>query len=87
MKAIGKINHRVNHQRGDKDGTLDNIQRFGVVAIMAKSKRKPSKFTAGREARRRARQAAGPPPAERVIPDKRLKPPKHKKNLLEDGGR
>jgi len=30
---------------------------------------------------------AGPPPAARVIPDKRLKPPKHKKNLLEDNGR
>jgi len=29
---------------------------------------------------------AGPPPAERVIPDKRLKPPKHKKNLLEVAG-
>jgi hypothetical protein len=54
---------------------------------MAKSKRKPSKFTAGREARRRAREMAGPPPAERVIPDKRLKPPKHKKKLLEDNAR
>jgi hypothetical protein len=51
---------------------------------MAKSKRKPSKFTAAREARRRARELAGPPPAERIIADKRLKPPKHKKNLLED---
>jgi len=50
---------------------------------MAKNKRKPSKFTAGREARRRAREVAGPPPAERVIPDKRLKPPKHKKDALE----
>jgi hypothetical protein len=54
---------------------------------MSKSKRKPSKFTAGREARRRAREAAGPPPAERVIPDKRRKPSKHKKNFLEDGDR
>jgi hypothetical protein len=53
------------------------------MRIMAKSKRKPSKFTAGREARRRAREAAGPPPAGRVIPDKRLRPPKHKKNPLE----
>ncbi len=50
---------------------------------MAKSKRKPSKFAAGREARRRAREAVGPPPVGRVIPDKRLKPSKHKKNLLE----
>jgi len=50
---------------------------------MAKSKRKPKKFSAGSEARRRARELAGPPPAERVIPDKRLKPPKHKKSPLE----
>jgi hypothetical protein len=56
------------------------------VKTVAKSKRKPTKFTAGREARRRARELAGPPPAERIIPDKRLKPPKHRKNLLEDGG-
>jgi hypothetical protein len=54
---------------------------------MAKSKGKPSKFTTGREARRRAREVAGPPPAQRVIPDKRLKPSKHKRNLLEDGDR
>jgi hypothetical protein len=51
---------------------------------MAKSKRKSSKFTAGREARRRAREAAGPPPPERIIPDKRLKAPKHKKDLIEN---
>ena len=56
-------------------------------ASMTRSKRKPKKFAAAREARRRAREVAGPPPAERVIPDKRLKPPKHKKNLLEEGGR
>ena len=53
---------------------------------MAKTKRKPSKFSAAREARRRARELAGPPPAQRVIPDKRLKPIKHKKDLLEDSG-
>jgi hypothetical protein len=45
---------------------------------------KRRKFTAGSEARRRARELAGPPPAARVIPDKRLKPPKHKKKLIED---
>jgi hypothetical protein len=54
---------------------------------MSKGKRKPSKFTAGREARRRAREAAGPPPAGRVISDKRRKPSKHKKSLLEDSDR
>jgi hypothetical protein len=52
---------------------------------VSNSKRKPKKFAAAREARRRAREAAGPPPAGRVIPDKRLKPSKHKKNLLEGG--
>jgi DNA-directed RNA polymerase subunit K/omega len=52
---------------------------------MAKSKRKPSKFAAAREARRRARELAGPPPAARVIPDKRWKPTKHKKHPLEEG--
>jgi len=71
------------HRCEELDGTLSMIRRCGMVPIMAKSKRKPSKFTAGREARRRAREAAGPPPAERVIPDKRRKPPKHKKNPLE----
>ena len=49
-----------------------------------KTKAKPKKFTAAGEARRRARELAGPPPAARVIPDKRLKPPKHKKKLVED---
>jgi hypothetical protein len=53
---------------------------------MAKSKRKPKKFTAGGEARRRARELAGPPPAARVIPDKRLKPAKHKKDPLAGEG-
>jgi hypothetical protein len=50
----------------------------------SKSRKKPKKFTAAGEARRRARELAGPPPAARVIPDKRLKPVKHKKELLED---
>ena len=71
----------------DKDGTLAKIRRCVLVRNMAKNKRKLKKFTAGTEARRRARDVAGPPPAERIIPDKRLKPPKHKKDLLEDTNR
>jgi hypothetical protein len=51
--------------------------------LVIKNKRAPSKFTAGREARRRARELAGPPPPGRIIPNKRLKPPKHKKKLTE----
>jgi hypothetical protein len=47
-------------------------------------KRKKSKFEKGTEARRIARENAGTPPAARVIPDRRLKPAKHKKALIED---
>jgi hypothetical protein len=50
----------------------------------SRKKAKLKKFTAAREARRRARELAGPPPAARVIPDKRLKPPKHKEKLGEE---
>ena len=42
------------------------------------------KFTAAAEARRRAREVAGQPPAERVIPDKRRKSPKHRDSWLSD---
>ena len=49
-------------------------------AAMPGKKRK-TKFTAAKEARRRARLAAGTPPMERVIADKRRKPPKHQKPL------
>ena len=45
-------------------------------------KRKP-RYEVPTEVRRRARQRAGAPPAERVIPDKRRKPPKHKKTELD----
>jgi hypothetical protein len=50
---------------------------------MKKTGANKKKFSAGNEARRRARELAGPPPAARVIPDKRLKPPKHKKKLVD----
>jgi hypothetical protein len=50
---------------------------------MATKRRKP-KFTAANEARRRARESVGTPPTERVIADKRRKPPKHKKPIAED---
>jgi len=42
--------------------------------------KKRRKFSAGRAARRAARELAGQPPVERVIPDKRRKTPKHKKD-------
>jgi len=49
---------------------------------MAPKKRK-KKFTAAKEAKRVAREVVGRPPAERVIANKRHKPPKHKKPLTE----
>ena len=42
------------------------------------------KVDVGKEVRRRARQRAGAPPAARVIPDKRKKPPRHKQKLSEE---
>jgi hypothetical protein len=45
------------------------------------ARKKKSRFKASTEARRQARLKAGPPPAERVIPNKRDKAAKHKKPL------
>jgi hypothetical protein len=42
------------------------------------------KFSVQKEARRLARERVGPPPAGRVIADRRRKPPKHKKKLLDE---
>ena len=50
---------------------------------MKTSKKMRKKLDVGKEARRRARQSAGLPPAERVIPDKRRRPPKHKKKIVD----
>jgi hypothetical protein len=43
--------------------------------------RKKSRFKVATEARRRARLGIGLPPPERVIVEKRDKPPKHKKSV------
>jgi hypothetical protein len=51
---------------------------------MSPSKKKRRKFSAGQAARRVAGEILGQPPVERVIPDKRRKPPKHKKSWTED---
>jgi hypothetical protein len=45
--------------------------------------RRPKKFSASKEAKRRARATLGSPPPTRVLKDKRLKPPKHKKKIVE----
>lgn len=52
------------------------------------SRKKKSTFKVAKEAKRRARIGIGLPPPERVILEKRQKPPKHKKtlsHLLEEG--
>jgi hypothetical protein len=52
-----------------------------MASIMAKKKK--DRLRAHKEARRLARLGIGMPPGERVIPDKRKKPPKHKKKLID----
>jgi hypothetical protein len=47
--------------------------------------KKKSRMRVEKEARRRARLGIGTPPAERIIPDKRLRPPKHKKAAIREG--
>lgn len=44
-------------------------------------KRRKKRLRVPKEVKRRARLGVGLPPPERVIVDKRLKPPKHKKPL------
>jgi hypothetical protein len=51
------------------------IWKAGVV-----KKRKKKRFDAGKEARRRARVSAVSPASTRVIPDKRKRSPKHKRD-------
>jgi hypothetical protein len=46
-------------------------------------RKKKGRINLSKETRRRARAGIGMPPVERLIPDKRLKPPKHKKPLLD----
>ena len=46
------------------------------------AKKKKDRLRVHKEARRLARMGVGMPPAERTIPDKRQKAPKHKKKLV-----
>jgi hypothetical protein len=59
-------------------GMREIIWRAGVV-----KKRKKKRFEAGKEARRRARASGLAPASTRVIPDKRKRPPKHRKDWIE----
>jgi hypothetical protein len=47
------------------------------------ARKKKSKWKVSTEARRRARLGAGLPPPGRAIPNKRDKPPKYKKRLVD----
>jgi len=47
------------------------------------ARKKKPRLRVEKEARRRARLGIGMPPPERVIVEKRNKPPKHKKKLTE----
>jgi hypothetical protein len=47
-------------------------------------KRKKKVLDAGKEARRAARNSGLAPAATRVVPDKRKRPAKHKKNWLDE---
>lgn len=67
--------------RQEKSAAGQAELRFEQSEADMPGKKRKTKFTAAKEARRRARLAAGSPPAERVIPDKRSKAPKHKKPL------
>jgi hypothetical protein len=69
--------------RRKKPATAQAELKFDESEAAMPSKKRKTKFTAAKEARRRARLAAGSPPAERVIADKRRKPPKHKKRVDE----
>jgi len=58
------------------------VRKLALRGTSVKKRRK-KRFEAGKEARRRARASGISPAATRVIPDKRKRPPKHKKDLLE----
>lgn len=52
-----------------------------VLRTLLMAKKKRDRIRVHKEARRLARLGLGMPPTERTIPDKRRKPPKHKKNI------
>jgi hypothetical protein len=60
------------------------MARRDSQGISLMRKKKPG-IRIEKEARRRARAGIGMPPAERLIPDKRGKSPKHKKSFLDSG--
>lgn len=67
-----------------KVGTRALAASLDSRGITVMRKKKPG-IRMEKEARRRARAGIGMPPAQRLIPDKRRKSPKHKKVLLDPG--
>ncbi|MHB8557526.1 MAG: hypothetical protein ACYDCU_05315 [Candidatus Acidiferrales bacterium] len=66
---------------------MPNLPELGSLwlnTLAVARRKKKRKFEKGTEARRMARENAGTPPPARVIPDRRTKPPKHKKRLSDD---
>jgi hypothetical protein len=60
------------------------LSAFSVYNHQTKmARKKKSKWKVSTEARRRARLGVGLPPPERTIPNKRDKPPKYKKPLID----
>ena len=51
--------------------------------ISSMPRKRPKKFSAAKEVRRQARTLFGSPPPTKVVKDKRRKPPKHKKRVVE----
>lgn len=51
---------------------------------MARNIRNRQKIDVGKEARRRARAQVGLPPVGKIVPDKRKRPPRHKKRVIDE---
>ena len=60
------------------------LRRKESASVLMSPWKKRRKFSASKAARRVARELVGQPPVERVIPDKRRKPPKHRKPFVSD---
>src|SRR5690348_12424824 len=88
LTPFAKIkNNQVTYPQAEEAGpppnraALQEELKFEESEAPMPAKKRKRKFTAATEARRRARLAAGTPPTQRIIADKRHKPPKHKKPL------
>jgi len=56
----------------------------GGEKAMSPFKKKKRKLGVSKEAKRRARDEVGLPPPEKVIIERKFKPPKHKKKIIEE---